>query len=291
MKPPAFDYERPRSLAAALALLSAHGEGARLLAGGQSLMPALNMRLLAPDLLIDIGGLAELRGITERDGIVRIGALTRHVDLQRSAIIGRQVPLLAEAIAHVAHPAIRNRGTIGGSIANADPAAELPACALALEARMIIAGPAGTRTVPADGFFRGLYETALGPDDILVALEVDAVAADGRSGFGELARRHGDYALVGLAAHGRVAARRFDALRLVYLSVGPTPVRARRAEALLIRRTVTEESIGAAQGALAEDLDPPDDTQASSGARRQMARVLLKRVVTSMLDARALGDA
>lgn len=284
MKPPAFDYERPQTLGAALALLAAHGDAARLIAGGQSLMPALNMRLLAPELLIDIGGLGELRGIIERDGIVRIGALTRHADLQRSPVVTRHVPLLAQAIAHVAHPAIRNRGTIGGSIANADPAAELPACAVALGARMVIAGSDGTRTVSADDFFRGLYETALGPDDILVALEVDALAMGERSSFGELARRHGDYALVGLAAHGRVTEDRFDRLRLAYLSVGATPVRARRAEAVLAARPVTDEAIAAAQAVLAGELDPPDDTQASSAARLQMARVLLKRVVTAMLD-------
>lgn len=289
MKPPSFDYVRPRSLSEALGILAARGDGARLLAGGQSLMPALNMRLLSPELVVDIGGLDDLRGIVERDGLVRIGALTRHVDLQRSAIVVRHVPLLAAAIDHVAHPAIRNRGTIGGSIAFADPAAELPACAVALQARMIVAGMAGTRIVPADEFFLGIYETALGPDEILVALEFDAVGPDQRSAFAELARRRGDYALVGLAAHARVDADRLDEVRLVYFSIGPTPVRARTAEALLTGRPLTRDTVTAAQAALAADLDPPADTQASSAARRQMARVLLARVVMELLDPVPIG--
>jgi carbon-monoxide dehydrogenase medium subunit len=263
--------------------LSERGDDARLLAGGQSLVPALNMRLLAPELLIDIGGLHELRGISEDDNIVHIGALTRHADLLRSPIIGRQVPLLAEAVKHVAHPAVRNRGTIGGSIANADPAAELPACMVALGARLVARGPAGTRTVSADDFFLGLYETALAPDEILVAIEIDSVRDGDRSGFAELARRHGDYALVGLAAHGRAIENRFATLRLVLLAVGPTPTRAQRTEAVLVGGPVTAETMAAAQAALAAELDPPDDTQASSSARRHMAGVLLARVIDNML--------
>jgi len=156
------------------------------------------------------------------------------------------VPLLAAAVEHVAHPAIRNRGTIGGSIAHAGPAAELPAGAVALEARMILAGPAGARIVPAEAFFVGPYETALRPGEILVGIEFDAIGPDQRSAFAELARRHGGYALVGFAAHGRLMARRFDALRLAYLSVGQMPVRAPKAEALLVGRPVTGETVAAA---------------------------------------------
>jgi carbon-monoxide dehydrogenase medium subunit len=182
----------------------------------------------------------------------------------------------------VAHAAIRNRGTIGGSIAYADPAAELPACAMALRARMIIAGTAGSRTVPADRFFLGLYETALRPDEILVALEFDVIQPDERPAFAELARRQGDYALVGLAAQGKLHASCLDDLRLVYFSVGPTPVRARAAEALLSGRPVTREIVTAAQAALSTELSPPNDSQASSAARLQMARILLGRIVSEL---------
>src|ERR1700755_1421350 len=171
MKAAAFAYARATSVDNALELLAAHGDRAKVLSGGQSLMPAMNLRLLAPELLVDIGELAELRGI-ERDGdVLRIGALTRHVDLLRSPEIAAHAPLLTEAIAHVAHPAIRNRGTLGGSLAHADPASELPACMVALNATVIIRGQGGERRIAAQDFFTGVYETALLPEELLVAVE------------------------------------------------------------------------------------------------------------------------
>src|SRR5918997_4898393 len=157
VKAPAFDYVRVRSLREALTLLGEHGDRAKIIAGGQSLVPALNLRLLAPALLIDIGALDELRAISVAGGAMRIGALTRHVDLERSPEIARHTPLLAKAVVHVAHPAIRNRGTIGGNLAHADPASELPACAVALEARMIVATGQGAGGIPAEQFFTGVY--------------------------------------------------------------------------------------------------------------------------------------
>src|SRR5579863_7011332 len=172
MKASAFSYARATSVGNALELLVAHGDRAKVLSGGQSLMPAMNLRLIAPELVVDIGGIAELRGITVGDGVLRIGALTRHVDLQRSPDVAAQAPLLTEAIAHVAHPAIRNRGTVGGSLAHADPASELPACMVALNATIVIAGPNGERRVAAKDFFRGIYETALSAQELLIAVEV-----------------------------------------------------------------------------------------------------------------------
>src|SRR5437763_13921062 len=197
LKPAAFAYAKARSLEDAVAQLSAHQGEAKLLAGGQSLIATLNMRLSAPTLLIDINGIADLDGVSVQNGMVEIGALTRHVTLERSDLIAKHAPLLYLAMPHIAHPAIRNRGTIGGSLAYADPAAELPACLVALDGEIDITGPKGNRSVKAGEFFKGLFETALGPHDVLCAVRVPAAGADTRAGFSELARRHGDYAIVG----------------------------------------------------------------------------------------------
>ena len=285
MKAAAFDYVRAQSLAEALDLLSQHGPEAKLLAGGQSLLPALNLRLSAPAILIDISRIEALRGITVSPNGLRIGALTRHADLLASAEIATHAPLLAAAIAHVAHPAIRSRGTIGGSLANADPAAELPACALALQARMVVRGSSGERIIAADDFFTGLFETALAPDEILTAIEIPPFTADAVCGFQELARRSGDYAIVGLAAQGRRTGASLSDLRLGYFSIGTKATLAPRAAAVLVGTALDATSLARAEAALADDLDPHDDLQASAATRLRLARVLLRRVVTSMLPA------
>jgi carbon-monoxide dehydrogenase medium subunit len=195
VKPAPFAYRKARSLDEAVSLLGEHAD-ARLLAGGQSLIATLNMRLSAPSLLIDINGLGGLDRIEAKDGTVTIGALTRHTQAERSDVIAKHAPLIASAMPHIAHPAIRNRGTIGGSIAFADPAAELPACLLALGGEVEASGPSGKRTIKADDFFVDLYETALRPGEMLTAIRVPAASAETRTGFAELARRHGDYAIV-----------------------------------------------------------------------------------------------
>ena len=200
MKPAAFAYAKARSLDDAIRLLGAHKGEAKLLAGGQSLIATLNMRLSSPSLLVDINGVAGLDGIAVKNGMVEIGAMTRHVTLERSSDIAKFAPLIALAMPHIAHPAIRNRGTIGGSLAYADPAAELPACLVALDGEIDIVGPGGKRSVKAGDFHKGLFETALGPHDVLSAVRFPAADAQTRVGFAELARRHGDYAMVGLAA-------------------------------------------------------------------------------------------
>jgi carbon-monoxide dehydrogenase medium subunit len=283
LKAPAFDYLRPGSLPEALALLREHGDEAKVIAGGQSLVPALNLRLLAPKVLIDIGGLSELKGIAVADGRVRIGALTRHVDLMRSTEVTTHLPLIAQAIPHVAHAAVRNRGTIGGNLAHADPASELPACVLALEAEMIVAGVDGERRIAADDFFTGIYETALAPGEILVAVEALAMRPDSASAFLELARRSGDYALVGVAAQGTLSDGAFAELRLAFFSAGPKPMLATGAAAALVGRPVTEAAIADAQAALANDLAPQDDLQATAATRLHLARVLLQRAVRELL--------
>jgi carbon-monoxide dehydrogenase medium subunit len=280
LKPAGFAYAKARSLDDAIALLGAHKGEAKLLAGGQSLIATLNMRLSAPSLLIDINGVAGLDGISVENDSVEIGAMTRHVTLEGSAKIAKHAPLIALAIPHIAHPAIRNRGTIGGSLAYADPAAELPACLVALDGEIDIMGPKGRRTVKAGDFFTGLFETALGPHDVLSAIRIPVASADTRVGFAELARRHGDYAMVGLAAAARANASSLSDVRLVYFGVGATPVRARSAEAALATGSIDD-----AVNAL--DLDPPDDIQATGAVKKHLAGVLLRRVAKQLAEPRA----
>jgi carbon-monoxide dehydrogenase medium subunit len=273
VKPAPFAYAKARSLDHAIALLDGAPE-ARVLAGGQSLMPALNMRLSAPPLLVDINGVSELARIAQPNGQIELGGLVRHAQAEHSQDVARLAPLLSKAIPHIAHPAIRNRGTIGGSIALADPAAELPACLLALGGEIEIAGRAGRRTVAADTFFKGLFETALAPGEIISAIRIPVAQPRDRFGFAELARRHGDYALVGLAAAARAEPH---AIRLAYFGVGTTPVRARTAETAL-----AGGDLDAAVAALASDLEPSGDVHASAAAKRHLAAVLLRRVAAQL---------
>ena len=263
MKAPPFAYAKPRSLEEAFGLLER--PGAKVLAGGQSLIPSLNMRLSSPELLVDIGGISSLAGIQVSGNMVRIGALTTHAQIEKSEQIRKRLPVLAEAAAHIAHPAIRNRGTLGGSLALADPAAEYPACALALDATMLIQGKTGERRVKAADFFKGLFETDLKAGELLTAAEFPT---GGDSVFLELARRQGDYAIVGLAAH-----RRNSEIRIAFLGVGSTAILAKHAAA------AAKRSVAAAQEALAQDLDPPADLYHSGATKLHLARVLLGRVL------------
>jgi aerobic carbon-monoxide dehydrogenase medium subunit len=282
MKASAFSYTRATSVENALELLVAHGDRAKVLSGGQSLMPAMNLRLIAPELLVDIGELTELRGIARGGDVLRIGALTRHVDLLRSPEVAAQAPLLTEAIAHVAHPAIRNKGTLGGSLAHADPASELPACMVALNATVIVRGQAGERRILATDFFTGIYETALSTQELLVAVEVPVARQDSVHFFHEFARRHGDYAIVGAAAQAIVQNGRFADLRIAYFAIGDRPVLA-QATASLINVAVTPAILSDVASALGEELDPQEDQQASVAMRRHLARVLLMRGVATLL--------
>ena len=259
MKAPSFAYAKAKSLTQVYELLGR--PGARILAGGQSLIPSLNMRLAAPELLVDITGLAELASISAAANGLRIGALVTHAMLARSREVAEQMPLLSQAAAEVAHPAIRNRGTLGGSLALADPAAEYPACALALEATIVLAGRGGERRVAARDFFRGLFETDIYAGELLVAAEFPRAE---RSLFVELARRQGDYAIVGLAAVAGATGRRF-----AYCGVGATPVLAAGAS-----RAAT---LDAALQALRQDLNPSADLYHSAATKLHLAGVLLSR--------------
>ena len=282
MKAAAFAYARATSVAHALELLTAHGETAKVLSGGQSLLPAMNLRLISPEFIVDIGDLAELRGVTVKGSILTIGALTRHADLLRSPEIAAGAPLLTEAVAHIAHPAIRNRGTIGGSLVHADPASELPACMLTLGATIIARGPGGERRIPATEFFTGIYETALAPQELLVAVELPAAAKGMTHFFHEFARRHGDYAIAGLAAEAVVREGRFADLRLGLFAVGDRPVLAGCGRKL-VDVAITADLLSEVQSGLDEELDPLQDHEATSAMRRHLAKVLLARCVSSLL--------
>jgi aerobic carbon-monoxide dehydrogenase medium subunit len=290
MKASAFSYARATSVSNALQLLATHGDKAKLLSGGQSLLPAMNLRLIAPELIVDIGQVAELRGIAVKGDTLRIGALTRHVEIAGSAEIAVHAPLLVEAIAHVAHPAIRNKGTLGGSLAHADPASELPACMLVLNATIIIQGQAGERRVAATEFFTGIYETVLSPEELLIAVELPAARKSAAHFFHEFARRQGDYALVGLAAQAIVERRVFADLRLGFFAVGDRPVLA-AAATTLIGKQVTPALLSEAFAALDGELEPQDDQQASAKMRRHLAKVLLARCAGALLGRPGLAGA
>jgi carbon-monoxide dehydrogenase medium subunit len=281
MKAPAFDYIRPSGLAEVFKLLATHGDDARLLAGGQTLLATLNMRLSEPAVLIDINGIAALSGISVQGGKLRIGALTRHTEIEDSALVAQHAPLLAMAVPHIAHRAIRNLGTFGGSLAYADPAAEWPACAMALEAEIIVQGAGGERRIAAADFFVDVLTTSLRPGEVLVACEIPLHQAAWRYAFDELARRHGDYAIVGLAVAARLDGALLADTRLSFLGIGNTPLRARQTETVLNGHALDAKTIDDAAAMLASELtgehEPMADLTNSSATKRHLATVLLRR--------------
>jgi carbon-monoxide dehydrogenase medium subunit len=287
MKPAPFEYHRPMSLAETFDLLDRYGDDGRLLAGGQSLVPALNLRLATPRAVIDINRIPDLDAIRVTGDGLAIGALARQEALERSPLVREHAPLVAAALPHIGHSAIRARGTIGGSLALADPAAELPACAVALGATIRVGRRGGSRDIAAEDFFKGIYTTALGPGEIVTEILVPRAAPGWRWGFDELARRRGDFALVGLAAGASIIGRAITQTRLVFFGVGPRPVRAGRAEAALAGRPADAATLAAAGRALDGDLDPPGDVHGSPALRRHLARVLLSRVVGRLAEARS----
>lgn len=292
MKPAAFDYLAPDSLPEFLAILTEHGDDAKILAGGQSLVPMMSFRLAQPTLLVDGNRLSELDFIRHENGELRIGAMTRQRRLEREPATGRHDPLLAGTIPYVAHPQIRNRGTVGGSLAHADPASELPVVALARGFRMRLARQDGERWVEAKDFFVGLLETALEPEEMLVEIAVPPFPERTGWAFLEISRRHGDYAQVGIAALVTVGD---DGLcrhaRLVYLSVGETPTEAPRAAALLRGERIDERSIAAAaELASAEEIDPAGDIHASAAYKRHLARVLTGRALRQAAERAATAS-
>jgi carbon-monoxide dehydrogenase medium subunit len=283
VKPAPFAYHRPAALGEAFDLLDRYGDDARILAGGQSLVPALNMRLATPAALVDINRLPGLAAIRAEGGDLAIGALARHEAVERSPLVATRAPLLAAAMPHVGHVAIRSRGTIGGSLALADPAAELPACAVALDATIVAARRDRRRSIPAAEFFRGVYSTALEPGEILAEVVIPVRPGPAwRWHFDELARRHGDFALAGIAALARLEGGAIHDLRLVFFGVGAAPVRARAAERALMDAAGKPDAMDAARRALDGDLDPPGDVHGSPALRRHLAGVLLGRAIASL---------
>lgn len=255
------------------------GDDASYIAGGQSLVPALALRLQAPQLLIDIAHIPDLRGVELHGDWLRIGALTRHHEVLTDPLIRRHAPLYSEAAPHVAHPAIRNKGTLGGSISHADPASEFPAMTLALGAELEIAGGDGVRRVPADDFFLDLFQTAIEPGELLVAIHVPVVRPNHRWAFHELARRRGDFALVGCGILAEFVDGVVKQVRIAFFSVGSTPLRARKAEDSLVGKRLDAAAIAAAQAIVGDDLDPPEDEYTPPAMKRHLARVLLGRLL------------
>lgn len=289
MKPASFDYQAPARVTEILGLLKGHGPDARLLAGGQSLLPVLNFRLSRPSIVIDLNRAHGLDYIREEDGHLAIGAMTRERTIETSDPVARRVPLLREATRLIGHLPIRSRGTIGGSLANADPAAEYPAVALALDFTMMMRSEGGERAVAAEEFFQGLLTTALEPDELLTEIHVP-FAPDGCGwAFEEIARRHGDFALAGVAAQVAVADGRVTEARLAACGVGPGPVRLGEAERIVTADGLTEKAIGAAADAAAAAVEPSTDVHASADYRRRLTRAMARRALEQAAQ-RASGD-
>lgn len=287
MKWPAFAYARVDSLDALWRTQAQAGPDARVIAGGQGLLAALGFRLSAPSALIDIRHIDALSGIGQNGDTLRIGALTTHTELGRSTLVRQHAPLLSRAVPLIAHPAIRNRGTIGGNLAYADPASELPACLIALDAQIVAVSQRGERRVAAADFFLGLFETALKDGEIIAAIEVPPARTGAVSGIDEVARRSGDYAMAGLSAALRIEAGRISDARLVYFGVGEKPVLAETASAALCAAPL-ENGLPTAEISLAIDLSPSGDQHSSAAMKLHLARVLTRRLVTRLVqEARA----
>lgn len=282
MKAPAFDYVRVSSVNEAIALLQTHGDDAKILAGGQTVMATLNMRLSNPALLVDISPIAGLKRIAVEGATLHIGAMVTHSEIESSSVIREHAPLLSMAVTHIAHKAIRNMGTWGGSLAYADPAAEWPACAIALNATMVAQGPKGMRKIKADQFFLDLYTTALAPDELLIDVEIPLRTAQQVVAFNELARRHGDYAIAGIAACAQREGEILRDARFVFFAVASTPFQAKKAQASVNGKVLTNSVVEEAMGALRSELEPLADLTNSSATKLHLSTVLLKRAIHAL---------
>jgi carbon-monoxide dehydrogenase medium subunit len=283
LKPAGFAYLATEGLDEALAALGTYGDEAKVIAGGQSLVPLMNMRLARPGVLIDINGITELAGI-ELDGVLSIGALTRQQEVQASAEVRSFAPVVVEALAHVGYPAIRSRGTFGGSAAHADPAAEIPALLVLLNAELVIRGPVGERTVAASEFFKGYFTTALEPVEILTSVRIPRPPAGIRWSFSEVARRHGDFALAGVAAGAAVDAEgTVTSVRVALFGVADTPIRATEAEAALEGQQLGDRRLAEEAGRIAGSLvQLREDAHASAGYRRAVTETLVRRSIDEL---------
>jgi CO/xanthine dehydrogenase FAD-binding subunit len=281
MKPPVFDYIAADSIAMAVAVLAGAGDDAKIIAGGQSLVPMLNFRMLRPSILVDINRIAGLDVVAETSGAIRIGALTRHCQLETSPLVARHLPVLSCAMTHVAHLAIRNRGTIGGSLAHADPAAELPMMALLLDAELRVASASGERTIAARDFFLGALTVDLAAGEIITEVVLSKLPPRTGWGFEEVARRHGDFALAAVAATLTVSAGAIEHARVALTGVGATPLRATAAEDLLVGHALEPALVGRAIEVVRATIKPETDLHASSDYRRHLAGVLTGRALAA----------
>ena len=284
MKLPPVDYEAPRTVSEAVELLAEHQDEASVLAGGQSLIPLLALRLAQPALLIDINGLTELERVSVADGWVTIGATTREYVAEDSATVGDAVPLVAAALPLIGHEAIRSRGTVGGSLAHADPAAELPAVARALDAEFVVRGPSGERVVPAAQWFEGYLTTSRQPDELLTEVRFPAAGPGTGVSFQEVARRHGDFAMVGLATSVTLSDGAISDARLAFAGVSDVPARATGAEELLAGQRPSAELFDEAARRAASDIDPPSDLHGSAEYRKKVAAALVRRGLREAVD-------
>jgi carbon-monoxide dehydrogenase medium subunit len=289
VKLPTFDYHRPRTIDEALETLAKYGDEAAVLAGGQSLVPALALRLSAPAVLVDLNGIDGLADLEPGEKALRLGPMVRHRALETAQAIRETLPLIAMAMPHIAHPAIRNRGTIGGSVAQADPAAELPAVLVAHDATIVLRSTDGERRVPARGFFRGLYETARQPAEMITGIEIPNPPADERVAFGEIARRHGDYALAGVLLRARIVDRRIAAAELVLFGACDRPIRIHGADSLLAERRLDDPPPDDLDAVLTEGWEPLTDGETDAKTRHHLCRVLTCRALAAL--ARGDGDA
>ena len=281
MKPAAFDYIAADSIAMAVEALAQAGDDAKIIAGGQSLVPMLNFRMLRPSILVDINRIAGLDAIDETGNAIRIGALTRHYQLETSPLIARNLPALSCAMTHVAHLAIRNRGTIGGSLAHADPAAELPMMALLLDAELRVASGCGERTVAARDFLLGALTVDLAPGEIITRIELPKLPPRTGWGFEEVARRHGDFALAAVAATLTVSGGAIEQARIALTGVGDTPLRTAEAEGLLVGHALEPDLVSRVIDAVRATIEPETDLHASSDYRRHLAGVLTGRALAA----------
>ncbi len=284
MKLPPVDYEAPKTVSEAVELLAEHQDQASVLAGGQSLIPLLALRLARPAVLIDINGIDELSGVSATDGWVAIGAMTRDYVAEESETVADAVPLLAAALPLIGHEAIRSRGTVGGSLAHADPAAELPAVARALDAEFVVCGPSGERVVPAAEWFEGYLATSRRPDELLTAVRFPAAGRGMGISFQEVARRHGDFAIVGLAASLTLSGGAISDARLAFAGLSDVPVRAGDAEDLLVGERPSAELFDEAARRATDDIDPPADLHGSADYRKKVAAALVRRGLRAAAD-------
>ena len=285
MKAAAFNYEKVNTIQEALRLLDLHNGNAKLIAGGQSLLPSLNMRLSNPEILVDLQGVSELKGISEANGVIRIGAMTTHTEIQNSELIQNKLPLLSKAVPHIAHRAIRNLGTWGGSCVYGDPAAEWPACAVVLDGVMVLTGPKGTRKVAAKDFFLDLYTTALEENEILVATEFTLKASE-KNYFEELSRRHGDYAVTGLVSQIELKESLITGCRFVFFSVASTPLIAMGMKDLILNKNLSDLAnpalIEQAQNIVRAEIKTLPDLTNSAQMKTHLVGVLISRALHNL---------